>query len=196
MAAALILKPSPSFSAHPLSSPPHLFHAPSLFRLSTPFFRPSTTIFSPPFHHHNHTSSSFVTVLSTIATGPDRITRFESPDSESDLISSFNDRILKQEFTKRNSGRYKHDSGDGVTDEEVDKYTQLVKQQQQRGLRELKRGRLRSAGGSGNENAGFSYKVDPFSLKEADYVVHKKVGIDRVFQKFPLRPLIMDNQVW
>ncbi|KAJ0668189.1 hypothetical protein HanPI659440_Chr17g0686261 [Helianthus annuus] len=99
MAATLILKPSPSFSAHPSPSPPHLLHASSPFRLSTPFFRPTTTIFSPPLHHHYHTSSSSQTVFSTIATGPDRITRFKSPESESDLISTFNDRTLKQEFT-------------------------------------------------------------------------------------------------
>lgn len=51
--------------------------------------------------------------------------------------------------------------------EEAEKYIQLVKKQQQRGLQKLKGG------------GGFSYKVDPYTLRSGDYVVHKKVGIGR-----------------
>lgn len=51
--------------------------------------------------------------------------------------------------------------------EEAEKYIQLVKEQQQRGLQKLKGG------------GGFSYKVDPYTLRSGDYVVHKKVGIGR-----------------
>ncbi|KAI7746395.1 hypothetical protein M8C21_033625 [Ambrosia artemisiifolia] len=189
MAATLIIKPSPPFSPLPLPSFP--------FRLYTPFFKRTTTLFSSPFYNLNHTSSTPVTTFSTIATGPDRITRFDTHEPESDPISTFNDTILKQEFTKRNSGRYNNPHSDSVvTDEEVDKYIQLVKQQQQRGLRELKRGRLRNTGGGSdnninninNNNVGFSYKVDPFSLEEGDYVVHKKVGIGRFMSIRPSIP--------
>ncbi|KAK9050020.1 hypothetical protein SSX86_031011 [Deinandra increscens subsp. villosa] len=192
MAATLIIKPSPSFSSHAPPQPPHLPYPSFPLRLWTPFFRGGRGIFSSPFHNHDHNSSSSVTAFSAIATGADRIARFESQESESDLISMFNDRILKEEFAKRNSGRRKpdSDSGSGVTDEEVDKYIQLVKQQQQRGLRELKKGRLRTNGASGNADAGFSYKVDPFTLEEGDYVVHKKVGIGRFMS---IRPSIPDG---
>lgn len=55
--------------------------------------------------------------------------------------------------------------------EEADKYIQLVKEQQQRGLRKLK------GGAAGGER--FSYKVDPYTLRSGDYVVHKKVGVGR-----------------
>ncbi|KAI3793837.1 hypothetical protein L1987_36460 [Smallanthus sonchifolius] len=190
MAATLIIKPSPCFSSHAPPPSPQLTYASFRFRLWTPFFRGGRGIFSSPFHNHDHSSSSSVTVFSAIATGPDRIARFESQESESDLISIFNDRILKEEFTKRNSGRHKpeSDSGAGVTDEDVDKYIQLVKQQQQRGLRELKKGRLRTTGSSSNADAAFSYKVDPFSLEEGDYVVHKKVGIGRFMSIRPSIP--------
>lgn len=53
--------------------------------------------------------------------------------------------------------------------EEAEKYIRLVKEQQQRGLQKLK-------GGGGG---GLSYKVDPYTLRSGDYVVHKKVGIGR-----------------
>nr|XP_043632041.1 ATP-dependent DNA helicase At3g02060, chloroplastic [Erigeron canadensis] len=182
MAATLIIKPPPFSTV----TPPHT----STLRPWTPFF----TTHKPLFPSHNFSS---LTVSSAIATGPDRITRFDGQESEAtDLISSFNEKIIKEQFTKRNSGRYSQQpepepNSASVTDEEVDKYIQLVKQQQQRGLRELKRGRLRAAGGSGLENnseGGFSYKVDPFSLEEGDYVVHKKVGIGRFISIRPSIP--------
>lgn len=56
---------------------------------------------------------------------------------------------------------------------EADKYIQMVKDQQQRGLQKLKGEREAKDGGV------FSYKVDPYSLSTGDYVVHKKVGIGR-----------------
>jgi transcription-repair coupling factor (superfamily II helicase) len=67
---------------------------------------------------------------------------------------------------------------------EAEKYIQLVKEQQQRGLQKLKGDRqAKKVGGhSGSDNgsgSGFSYKVDPYSLRSGDYVVHKKVGIGR-----------------
>lgn len=47
-----------------------------------------------------------------------------------------------------------------------------MKQQQRRGLLKLK-------GESGGGGGGFGYKVDPYTLRSGDYVVHKKVGIGR-----------------
>lgn len=56
--------------------------------------------------------------------------------------------------------------------EEAEKYIRQVKEQQQRGLQKLK--------GNGDGKGGtFSYKVDPYTLRSGDYVVHKKVGIGR-----------------
>lgn len=49
----------------------------------------------------------------------------------------------------------------------------MVKEQQQRGLQKLK-GDRKSA-----KDGVFSYKVDPYTLRSGDYVVHKKVGIGR-----------------
>lgn len=53
---------------------------------------------------------------------------------------------------------------------EAEKYIKLVKKQQQRGLMKLK-------GGVDGKESGFGYRVDPYSLRAGDYVVHKKVGI-------------------
>lgn len=165
-------------------TPQHLLHT------SFIFLKPHRTLFFTPFlkpfpNHHHHR-------ILAIAT-PDRVARFENhnnQDTETDLISSFNERILKDHFTKRNSGRYNNPEPHSqkkatVTEEEVDKYINLVKQQQQRGLRELKRGRL---GGNEGSDGVVSYKVDPFSLEEGDYVVHKKVGIGRFMSIRPSIP--------
>lgn len=54
---------------------------------------------------------------------------------------------------------------------EADNYIQQVKEQQQRGLQKLK--------GDSSKDGVFSYKVDPYTLRSGDYVVHKKVGIGR-----------------
>lgn len=64
--------------------------------------------------------------------------------------------------------------------EEADRYIQLVKEQQQRGLQKLKL-KGRGVGGDmvGVGGGAFSYKVDPYTLRSGDYVVHKRVGIGR-----------------
>lgn len=64
--------------------------------------------------------------------------------------------------------------------EEADKYIRFVKEQQQIGLQKLKSKKAGDGGGGdGDVGGGFSYKVDPYSLRSGDYVVHKKVGIGR-----------------
>ncbi|PON50505.1 Transcription-repair coupling factor [Trema orientale] len=96
-----------------------------------------------------------------------------------DPISLLNQRI------RRDQGH--RDSSRSVMDaEEADKYIQLVKEQQQRGLQKLKqRGRTSAATSSSSSSSSsenvlsFTYKVDPYSLRSGDYVVHKKVGIGR-----------------
>lgn len=55
---------------------------------------------------------------------------------------------------------------------EADKYIQMVKEQQRRGLQKLK-------GDREAKDGTISYKVDPYTLRSGDYVVHKKVGIGR-----------------
>lgn len=55
---------------------------------------------------------------------------------------------------------------------EADKYIKMVKEQQQRGLQKLK-------GDREAKDGTISYKVDPYTLRSGDYVVHKKVGIGR-----------------
>jgi transcription-repair coupling factor (superfamily II helicase) len=84
--------------------------------------------------------------------------REAAAEAESDAISILNERI-RREQRKKSSPRTAMES------EEADKYIELVKEQQQRGLQKLK--------------GDVSYKVDPYTLRSGDYVVHKKVGIGR-----------------
>ncbi|KAK2968832.1 hypothetical protein RJ640_028225 [Escallonia rubra] len=94
---------------------------------------------------------------------------------DGDPISALNDRI-RREHSKRERSSSSSSSSAAMDSEEADKYIQLVKEQQQRGLQKLKgdrQGKLTAAGG------GFGYKVDPYSLRPGDYVVHKKVGVGR-----------------
>ncbi|KAK3011355.1 hypothetical protein RJ639_012806 [Escallonia herrerae] len=91
---------------------------------------------------------------------------------DGDPISALNDRIRREHSHRERSSS----SSASIDSEEADKYIQLVKEQQQRGLQKLKgdrQGKLAAAGG------GFGYKVDPYSLRPGDYVVHKKVGVGR-----------------
>ncbi|OAY37088.1 ATP-dependent DNA helicase At3g02060, chloroplastic [Manihot esculenta] len=93
--------------------------------------------------------------------------RREKIDTEQDPISILNERIRRDYRKREASSRPVMDS------KEADKYIQMVKDQQQRGLQKLKGEREAKDGGV------FSYKVDPYSLSTGDYVVHKKVGIGR-----------------
>eukprot|EP01018_Ginkgo_biloba_P018318 Gb_38755 [translate_table: standard] len=89
----------------------------------------------------------------------------EPSGSEEDPIASFNQRLRK-------AHRGCSIRNEGMNPDEAEKYIQLVKEQQKKGLRKLKQGQL-----TGKEN--FSYAVDPHALVPGDYVVHKKVGIGR-----------------
>ncbi|KAK7290583.1 hypothetical protein RIF29_05109 [Crotalaria pallida] len=92
--------------------------------------------------------------------------RTEKMEQDNDPISVLNERI-RREYGKREVSRPVMDSG------EADKYIQMVKAQQQRGLQKLKGHK------EGTKDGAFSYKVDPYTLRSGDYVVHKKVGIGR-----------------
>lgn len=100
--------------------------------------------------------------------------RKEKYETEPDDISILNERI-RRDFGKREATRPVMDS------EEADKYIRLVKEQQQKGLQKLKGKNASGGGGDGDGPGagGFNYKVDPYSLRSGDYVVHKKVGIGR-----------------
>ncbi|XP_062151736.1 ATP-dependent DNA helicase At3g02060, chloroplastic [Alnus glutinosa] len=104
-----------------------------------------------------------------LVSGPSKFTKpREKTEPDPDPISELNERIRRdrRDYSERDASRTAMDS------EEAEKYIRLVKEQQQRGLQKLK-------GGDGGGGGGFSYKVDPYSLRSGDYVVHKKVGIGR-----------------
>ncbi|KAL5700543.1 hypothetical protein ACHQM5_025970 [Ranunculus cassubicifolius] len=125
--------------------------------------------FPPKFSSQTHHRSIKIYALYTtqnpsnsISTLYHRNDKADPPDSTDD-ISILNERIRrdlsKREGSSRNSIEF--DS------KEADKYIELVKEQQHKGLAKLR-------GGEGG-----NYKVDPYSLCEGDYVVHKKVGIGK-----------------
>lgn len=80
--------------------------------------------------------------------------------AEGDDISILNERIRREQSKREGSG-----TRTVMESEEADKYIEMVKQQQQRGLEKLR--------------GDVGYKVDPYTLRSGDYVVHKKVGIGR-----------------
>uniref|UniRef100_A0A1U8Q0J7 ATP-dependent DNA helicase At3g02060, chloroplastic isoform X2 n=1 Tax=Nelumbo nucifera TaxID=4432 RepID=A0A1U8Q0J7_NELNU len=134
------------------------FNLTSYQRVSPPFK------LSFPFHHTNkriflRTSA----VCAEVTQRKPNVSKVES--SETDAISVLNERI-RRDYGKREASRTTMDS------EEAEKYIQLVKEQQQRGMQKLK-------GDREGKGEGFGYKVDPYTLHSGDYVVHKKVGIGR-----------------
>ncbi|CDY28662.1 BnaCnng05480D [Brassica napus] len=109
----------------------------------------------------NSSSSSLplvaVSSLSATAAKPTTATRWREKHelAESDSISILNERI-RRDLGKRETARPAMDS------KEAEKYIQMVKEQQERGLQKLKGVRPGSDG-------GFSYKVDPYTLLSGDY---------------------------
>lgn len=101
--------------------------------------------------------------------GTSRTRRTPVEGERRDAISLLNERI-RREHCKRESPQ----SRPAMDSKEADMYIQKVKEQQQRGLQKLKGERT-----AGDASAAISYKVDPYSLRSGDYVVHKKVGIGR-----------------
>ncbi|KAG5526939.1 hypothetical protein RHGRI_028019 [Rhododendron griersonianum] len=158
----------------------------------------SITVFASNFPHrhgprpHRKPSSPLITVhaaegisISRPMAAASTATTTEAPppqrkekkteSKERDAISILNERIRRDYAGKREAN-----SRPVMDSEEADRYIQLVKEQQQRGLQKLKGGG--GGGGDGGDNnkmGAFSYKADPFTLRSGDYVVHKKVGIGR-----------------
>ncbi|XP_061962224.1 ATP-dependent DNA helicase At3g02060, chloroplastic-like isoform X2 [Populus nigra] len=124
-------------------------------------------------YRHNHKPSFSLTNAVRTQTAVPFSSRTATPkykiETEQDPISILNERIRRQHHGKRDGSRPIMDS------EEADQYIQMVKEQQQRGLQKLKGDRV------AKEGDVFSYKVDPYTLRSGDYVVHKKVGIGRFF---------------
>ncbi|XP_027350583.1 ATP-dependent DNA helicase At3g02060, chloroplastic isoform X2 [Abrus precatorius] len=116
--------------------------------------------------HHNNKNKLLLLPTNAVYT-PDLYAPFSPSKTElqNDSISLLNDRI-RRDYAKREASRTMMDS------EEADKYMQMVKEQQQKGLQKLK-------GVRGGKDGAFSYRVDPYTLRSGDYVVHNKVGIGR-----------------
>ncbi|XP_010942342.1 ATP-dependent DNA helicase At3g02060, chloroplastic isoform X1 [Elaeis guineensis] len=94
-------------------------------------------------------------------------TRKDKSEAEPDDIGLLNERIRREH--KRREGSK---AGSKLNSAEAEKYIKTVKEQQQRGLQKLK-------GDVDGKEGGFGYRVDPYSLRPGDYVVHKKVGIGK-----------------
>ncbi|KAE9599567.1 putative DNA helicase [Lupinus albus] len=159
-----------------------LFSTPHISTPLTPKFTSSPktwTLFfihTNPFHFKTYQTQNKNKVLTLLPTNAiyapssssSSPTKTEKMELDNDPISVLNERI-RREFNKREVLRPVIDSG------EADKYIQMVRAQQQRGLQKLKGHKEGKNGGGGS----FSYKVDPYTLVSGDYVVHKKVGIGR-----------------
>ncbi|KAF2322992.1 hypothetical protein GH714_032674 [Hevea brasiliensis] len=156
---------------------------PLIFKLnSSPKLRKLFNVKFPRHHNRNYKSKVSISLSIVVSARAASISspttigitattelgqRREKNDTEQDPISILNERIRRDYRKREASSRPVMDS------KEADKYIQMVKEQQQRGLQKLKGEREAKEGGV------FSYKVDPYSLRSGDYVVHKKVGIGR-----------------
>lgn len=94
-------------------------------------------------------------------------TRKDKSEAEPDDIGLLNERIRREH--KRREGSK---AGSKLDSAEAEQYIKTVKEQQQRGLQKLK-------GDVDGTEGGFGYRLDPYSLRPGDYVVHKRVGIGK-----------------
>ncbi|GER35347.1 transcription-repair-coupling factor [Striga asiatica] len=78
------------------------------------------------------------------------------------------DRLLNERIRRERSKR----QSPPIDSKEAETYIKLVKEQQQRGLQKL-------MAQANTANSSTNYKVDPYTLRAGDYVVHKKVGVGR-----------------
>ncbi|CAJ2672224.1 unnamed protein product [Trifolium pratense] len=161
---ASLLKPP-----QPISSPPSITKLTSYPKTFNFFI----FNFNYPFHHktikkHFVLARPFFPLNAAYTQGlyvPSPPSKTNKIELENDPISVLNKRI-RREYGKKEVTRTVMDS------EEADKYIQMVKEQQQRGLQKLK-------GDRESKDGTISYKVDPSTLRSGDYVVHRKVGIGR-----------------
>ncbi|KAF7130147.1 hypothetical protein RHSIM_Rhsim10G0000700 [Rhododendron simsii] len=134
---------------------------------------PLITVHAAPGISISRPMAAASTATTTEAPPPQRKEK-RTESKERDAISILNERIRRDYAGKRESN-----SRPVMDSEEADRYIQLVKEQQQRGLQKLKGGGGGGEGGDNNKMGAFSYKADPYNLRSGDYVVHKKVGIGR-----------------
>ncbi|XP_004231740.1 ATP-dependent DNA helicase At3g02060, chloroplastic isoform X1 [Solanum lycopersicum] len=153
-----------------------LFFSPSECFLTTRLCKLFSTTQKPSFPSPSSSSITLTNVLNADAVHtklPPRL-RNARQEQERDAISLLNERI-RREHAKRDHSPLRP----AMDSEEADKYIQLVKEQQQRGLQKLKSDRARQGAPHDAAQPTFSYKVDPYTLRSGDYVVHRKVGIGR-----------------
>ncbi|KAK6798911.1 hypothetical protein RDI58_006614 [Solanum bulbocastanum] len=153
-----------------------LFFSPSECFLTTRLCKLFPTTQKPCFPSPSSSSITLINVLNADAVYtklPPRL-RNARQEQERDAISLLNERI-RREHAKRDHSPLRP----SMDSEEADKYIQLVKEQQQRGLQKLKSDRARQGAPHDAAQPTFSYKVDPYTLRSGDYVVHRKVGIGR-----------------
>lgn len=153
-----------------------LFFSPSECFLTTRLCKLFPTTQKPSFPSPSSSSITLTNVLNADAVYtklPPRL-RNARQEQERDAISLLNERI-RREHAKRDHSPLRP----AMDSEEADKYIQLVKEQQQRGLQKLKSDRARQGAPHDAAQPTFSYKVDPYTLHSGDYVVHRKVGIGR-----------------
>ncbi|TMX01246.1 hypothetical protein EJD97_024837 [Solanum chilense] len=153
-----------------------LFFSPSECFLTTRLCKLFSTTQKPSFPSPSSSSITLTNVLNADAVYtklPPRL-RNARQEQERDAISLLNERI-RREHAKRDHSPLRP----AMDSEEADKYIQLVKEQQQRGLQKLKSDRARQGAPHDAAQPTFSYKVDPYTLRSGDYVVHRKVGIGR-----------------
>ncbi|KAL3347095.1 hypothetical protein AABB24_025489 [Solanum stoloniferum] len=153
-----------------------LFFSPLECFLTTRLCKFFPTTQKPSFPSPSSSSITLTNVLNADAVYtklPPRL-RNARQEQERDAISLLNERI-RREHAKRDHSPLRS----AMDSEEADKYIQLVKEQQQRGLQKLKSDRARQGAPHDAAQPTFSYKVDPYTLRSGDYVVHRKVGIGR-----------------
>lgn len=148
---------APLFPHHPAS--------PSLLPLARPSSLKPRPLLSAPLFAAGAVVTEGGVSLSPASSSKPR--RPEKSDPESDPIAALHERI-RRDHGKREASPPPRPAMEA---EEAERYIQMVKVQQQRGLQKLKGDQMRGG--------GISYKVDPYTLLPGDYVVHKKVGVGR-----------------
>ncbi|KAF4385643.1 hypothetical protein F8388_010199 [Cannabis sativa] len=139
-------------------------------------FFPSQTLSQAQFHCYRFSQPKAISTTHSQQGQSQSQTPFQTLNHDPDAITLLNHRIRRDQGNRDGSRTL-------VDAAEADKYIQLVKEQQQRGLQKLKqRGgstSQRNKDEDGLVESSFNYKVDPYSLRSGDYVVHKKVGVGR-----------------
>lgn len=147
------------------SSPKRWCGSQNFSKKVTSLFPPSPAATATPIIHLTSPTGGISSVSKATANLSPLLPTRETAVDREDPISLLHERI------RREHGKGDSPQRSTMDPKEADKYIQQVKEQQQRGLQKLK--------GDSFKDGVFSYKVDPYTLRSGDYVVHKKVGIGR-----------------